>query len=136
MEAVISLLIPIFSVLGLFTAISLNVYFKYKTNTVMSERVPIEALGEWYRSNAQSRAMRARGAGLRWGGFLVGLGLGTTIGLMILVCGGFSTSAAQQFDNDAVATFMIIALAILCGGGGIIGAYFLERRLDGKSPTK
>jgi hypothetical protein len=138
MEEIVALLIPILFVIGLFTAISLNVYYKYKTNAMMYERVPPEALGEWNSTNAQTkiqiRAMRGRSTGLRIGGLLIGLGLGTAIGCIILACGGLESLADKSnFNEYAVATFLVISLAVFCAGAGMVGAYFLERLLDRKS---
>lgn len=128
MEDIVALLIPIFGTLGLFTAISLGFYFKYKTSKSLSERVPPEAIGEWYKAGAEARAIRKRGAAFRWGGFLVGAGLGTAIGCVCVACGAFLAETA--FNEHAIATFFVISLALLLGGAGMIGAYFLERKLD------
>jgi hypothetical protein len=133
-EEVLALFIPIIISIGLFTAISLNIYFRYKTNTVMSERVPLDTLGEWYRSEAQAKAARSRGSAMRWGGFFAGLGLGTAIGCIVIACGGLESLAGKNnFDAVAIAVFLVMSLAIFCGGAGMIGAYFLERALDKKS---
>lgn len=129
---ILAVFIPILFVIGLFTTISLNAYFKYKTNTVMSERVPLESLGEWYKSNALARALRSRAGGIRIGGLLIGIGLGTAIGCIVLASGAISD--VGHFDRDAIATFLVISLAMFCGGIGMAGAYFLERKLDGKMP--
>ncbi len=127
MEGIIALLIPICGTIGLFTAISLGFYFRYKTNKSLSERVPPEAIGEWYKAEAEARALRKRGTAFRWGGFFVGAGLGTAIGCTFVACGAFAESAFNQY---AIATFFVISLVLLLGGAGMIGAYFLEKRLD------
>ena len=122
---------------GLFTAISLNIYFKYKTNVTMSERVPLESLSEWYKSNALAKAARSRGASLRWGGLICGIGLGATVSLLIMVfnVGWLEAVAYEEEASLIIAIFASIAFTIFCGGAGLIGAYFLERRLDGKAGT-
>jgi hypothetical protein len=138
---IIAIFVPIVFLIGLFVSISLGVYFKYKTNVTMYERVPPEALGEWNSTNAQTkvqmRAMRGRNTGLRIGGLLIGLGFGTAIGCTLLACGAFEPLAKySEYDQYAVVTFMIISLSMLCGGGGMVAAYFLERRLDGNVKSK
>ncbi len=128
---IIAVFIPIVFFLGLFTAITLNIYYKYKTNSTMSERVPLETLGEWYRSESHRKSLRNRGNSLRWGGFFAGMGLGVAIGCIAIACGGLSTLAERgDFDRYAIATFLVISLAVFCAGLGMVGAYFLERKLD------
>jgi hypothetical protein len=127
---IIALFIPIVMFVGLFTAIALNIYYKHKTNTMMSERVPIEALGEWHRTNAEARINRNRVTGLCVGGLLVGLGLGTAIGCILLAANVIPQNT--WFERDAIATFLVMSLAMLFGGAGMMGAYFLERRLNKK----
>lgn len=133
--AITAILIPILLMIGLFTSISLNIYFKYKTNTVLSERLPGESLIEWHRANAitrvQAREKRGRNTGLRIGGLMVGIGIGVAIGCIALACGAVSNDN-MDFDSDVIAVFLVISLAIFCGGVGMVGAYFLERNLDGK----
>jgi hypothetical protein len=64
---------------------------------------------------------------------VIGIGLGVAIGLIAIACGAFSpVGKADDFDQIAVATFMTMALAIVFGGAGMIGAYFLQRKLDRK----
>lgn len=135
---IIAVFIPIVFLIGLFVSISLNIYFKYKTNTVMSERVPLESLGEWYRSEAKAKALRSRGMALKWGGFFGGLGLGVAIGCIARTIAIYREAAAElRFqDTEPYYVFMIMALGLFCGGLGMIGAYFLERRLDKKNPEK
>lgn len=123
---IIAIFIPVFFVIGLFTVIALNIYFKYKTNTQMSEQVPLESLGEWYRIEAQAKVLRGRGAAIRWGGFFTGLGLGIFAAILI----------SNQIEWDvlsnekAYAFFFVAGFALFCAGVGMIGAYFLERRLN------
>ncbi|MDR2912621.1 MAG: hypothetical protein LBV38_04895 [Alistipes sp.] len=131
---IIGVSIPIIFLIGLFTTISLNAYFRYKSNVTMFERVPPESLGDWHRVNAQTkvqiRAASGRGTGIRIGGLLVGLGLGVAIGCIVLASGAIPRNSV--IGNDAIPTFFILSLAMLCGGAGMIGAYFLERKLDRK----
>jgi cellobiose-specific phosphotransferase system component IIC len=120
---------------GLFTAISLNIFFRYRTNVTMSERVPLESLSEWYRSNNQAKAARSRGASLRWGGLIAGIGFGATLCLLLLLFNiGWIYDLDQQYHEAPIAITIMasIAFTILCGGAGMIGAYFLERKLDEK----
>ncbi len=131
MEGIIALLIPIFAILGAFTVAAFGIYYKYKTNKTLAESVPPESLGEWYKAEAEAKAKLRRGAAFRLGGFLVGAGLGTAIGCVCVASGLIVAHAG--FDKYAVATFLVISLAMLFGGGGMIGAYFLERKLDRKA---
>jgi predicted histidine transporter YuiF (NhaC family) len=137
--AIVALAIPLVFLVGLFVSISLGTYFKHKTNVVMSERLPGESLVEWHRANAQARIRshekRQRGTGIRISGLLVGLGLGTAIGCIMLACSAVPPRSFHGFDQDAIATFLVISISMLCGGAGMIGAYFLERRLDRKGGT-
>ena len=133
---ILALFIPILSLIGLFSVIALNILFKYKAKELTANRT--ESLDEIYKADAQlklakaeRRAVRNRGLGLRLCGLFIGLGLGVAIGCTILACGG--VSPATGFNREAIATFMVISLAMICGGGGMIGAYFLERRLDSKT---
>jgi Kef-type K+ transport system membrane component KefB len=130
---IIAVFIPIVMLVGLFAAIALNIYYKYETNIKMSERVPIETLGQWYRTNAEARLKRNRATGLCVGGLLVGLGLGIAIGCVLLAANAIPHNTG--FERDAIATFLVISLAILFGGAGMVGAYFLERKLDKVSRT-
>lgn len=122
MEGVVALLIPIVGSVGLFTAIAFGLFFKYKTKKALAERVPADSLAEWFNAESKAKALSNRGAALRWGGFLTGLGLGVLIGCL-------STISAGDI-GDAYITFIIIACALLFGGGGLVGAYFLERKFD------
>ncbi len=127
---VFDLCLNITFLVGLFSCIALHIYFKYKTRTRMSERVPLETFAEWYRNEAQARSQRSRSEVLRWGGFFVGLGLGTAIGCIIVAC--ITLPDGSGLRHKAVGVFLVIALAMLCAGWGMIAAYFLERRLDKK----
>ena len=122
MEGTLALFVPIISSIGLFTAISLGLFFKYKTKKALAERVPADSLAEWFNAESKAKALRNRGAALRWGGFLTGVGLGVLVGCL-------STISAGDI-GDAYTTFIVISCALLFGGAGLIGAYFLEKKLD------
>lgn len=133
---VLAVLIPIIFLIGLFTVIALNIISKYKSKNLIANRM--NSLDDWYKAEtqvkvvkAEARAERNRGIGLRICGLVIGLGLGVFIGCVIIACGG--TSGKGDFDSDVIATFMVISLAMVCGGAGMIGAYFLERKLDKKT---
>ncbi len=133
---VLAVLIPIIFLIGLFTVIALNIISKYKSKNLIANRM--NSLDDWYKAEtqvkvvkAEARAERNRGIGLRICGLMIGLGLGVFIGCVIIACGG--TSGQGDFDSDVIATFMVISLAMVCGGAGMIGAYFLERKLDKKT---
>jgi len=139
---IIALLIPIVFLIGLFGSITLGSYYKHKTNALMAERLPADALGTWVNSRQELRLrlrtaeQRNRSVGLRVGGLLVGIGIGTAIGCIMLACGiveGGHFAATHGFNEHAIATFLVIAMAMFCGGAGMVAAYFLERRLDKKA---
>jgi hypothetical protein len=121
---------------GLFTAISLNIYFKFKTQTFMSERVPLESLSEWYKSNIQAKNLRSRGTSLRWGGLIAGIGFGSVVSLLIWIANldWMRNDRGTGYEDEYMIFSLMacIAFTILCGGAGMIGAWFLERRLDRK----
>jgi hypothetical protein len=132
---ILALSIPIIFIIGLFAVIALNILVKYKTKELTANRV--ESLDEWHKTEtqvkiakAEARAARNHGAVLRICGLVVGLGLGVAIGCIILACGGISRNSG--FDSDAIATFLVISLAMIFSGAGMVGAWFLERRLDRK----
>ncbi|MDR2883102.1 MAG: hypothetical protein LBU98_04930 [Alistipes sp.] len=129
---ILGIFIPIVFLIGLFSVIALNIILKYKSKNLIASRM--DSLDEWYKAEAQVKVVRAearagrnRGTGLRICGLVIGFGLGVFLGCVIIACGG--ASGHGRF----VGTFMMISLAMICGGAGMIGAYFLERRLDGKS---
>ncbi len=133
---ILAIFIPIIFLIGLFSVIALNIISKYKSKNHIANRM--NSMDDWYKAESQvklvkaeARALRNRGMGLRICGLVIGLGLGVFIGCVIIACGG--TSGKGDFDSDVIATFMVISLAMICGGGGMIGAYFLERRLDSKT---
>ncbi len=122
-------IIPIIGIIflfgGLFTTISLAFYFRYKTKASASQNNPGEMTPELIRARSEAATKVGRAGLLRMGGGLVGSGLGSLIGCLIV--------ANNSAYNDNIAALVVISLAILCGGAGMIGAYFLERRLDNKT---
>lgn len=134
---IFAIFIPIIFFIGLFSVIALNIIVKYRSKAIIANRV--KSIEEWHKTEAQARIIKAEarvarkhGTGLRVCGLLIGVGLGVTIGLIAIACGGFSSIARNIFDPVAVAVFTTIALAMVFGGAGMIGAYFLQRRLDRK----
>lgn len=143
---ILGLFIPIVFLVGLFAVIALNIVAKYKIKSLTANRMT--SPDEWHKgevqvklaaaqvkvAKAEARAMRNRMLGLRLCGLLAGLGLGIAVGCIILACGGIPDNT--QFDKGAIAAFMIIGLTVFCGGLGMTGAYFLERRFDGQLDRK
>jgi hypothetical protein len=132
---ILALFIPILFVIGLFAVIALNIVAKYRSKAMIINKV--ESVDEWYKTEAQAnvikaeaRAARKHEVGLRLCGLFIGLGVGVAIGCSILAWGDIPNVGG--FNNQAVATFLVISLAMVFGGGGVIGAYFLQRTLDGK----
>jgi hypothetical protein len=135
----LALFIPILFFIGLFSVIALNIVAKYRSKAMMINRM--ESADEWYKSEAQAniakaeaRAIRKHGSGLRLCGLFIGIGIGMGIGCAILAWGYIPNLG--RFDATAIAIFLVISLAMIFGGGGVIGAYFLQRILDGKSSSK
>ncbi len=148
-EGLVALLIPILFVIGLFTAISLNIYFKNRTKSIMYghftqgcspadlARVEAEAKTERIEARTQrleARAQYSRDSWFRVGGFLAGAGIGTAIGCLLMPClnGIF---AGSWVDETAWFVFLILAIALFFGGIGIIGSHFVQKALDGKVGT-
>ncbi len=132
MEGILALFIPIIFVIGLFAAISLNIYFKYRTKSTLVEQLPEgSSLADLARVEAEARADRARGATFRTGGFLTGAGIGTAVGCLTMPClnGIFSGS---WIDETAWFVFLILALALFFGGVGLIGSHFVQKALDSR----
>ncbi len=139
---ILAIFIPIIFLIGLFTAISLHIYFKYKARVATAEHVQGESVDAWCKAEAMARASVSRSAALRVGGFLTGAGIGTALGIFV----GGSTRVWQFFgsmwacentcNHDggqmSLYIFFIMACAMLIGGLGMIGAYSIERALDGK----
>ena len=123
-------MIPICFVIGLFVTISLGIYFKYRTKESVSRNVQGEVLGEWARFEAEDRAQRSRNSLFRTVGFIVGAGLGVGIGCAVISHPDFA--AATEFDRYALATFTIIAIAMVCGGLCMVGSYFVQKAVERK----
>jgi hypothetical protein len=139
--AILALFIPIIFVVGLFTAISLNIYYKYKARAAHADHAPGESLEAWCMAEAMAKASVSRSAALRTGAFLAGAGIGSVLGLFI----GRAPAVWQFFgsfhhhDDDVVYAsqitlyaLFIIACALLVGGIFMTGAYFVDRALEGK----
>jgi hypothetical protein len=132
--AVLGIFIPIIFIIGLFAVIALNILFKYKAKELMANHST--SLDEWQKTETEvrlakveARETRKQGTILRVSGLVAGIGLGVAIGCIVLASGGVSRSG----DGPAIAIFLIISLAMLFGGAGLVGAYFLERKLAAKS---
>jgi hypothetical protein len=119
METFMGLLIVLVAVAAPFTMVAVIVFFNYKTKKTLAERVPAEQLGEWYKAEAEAKAIRRRSEAWSLGGILMGGGLGVAIGFLINVC----------LHLGAV---LPIALGLCLGGAGMIGGYFLERQFNKK----
>lgn len=139
---ILAIFIPIIFLIGLFTAISLHIYFKYKARVATAEHTQGESVDAWCRAEAMARASVSRSAALRLGGFLTGAGIGTALGVFI---GGMHSvwtffgsvwESENSWSHDegqlSLYLFFIMACAMLLGGLGMIGVYFLERALEGK----
>ncbi|MDR2890779.1 MAG: hypothetical protein LBV18_04150 [Alistipes sp.] len=135
----LAIFIPIIFLIGLFAVIALNILFKYKAKELMANNST--SFDEWHKADTQmnlqvrlakieAREKRKQGTILRVSGLIAGIGLGVAIGCIVLASGGVSRSGG--FDSDAIAVFLILSLAMLCGGAGLVGAYFLERKLAAK----
>jgi hypothetical protein len=132
---ILSLFIPIIFIIGLFAVTALHIVAKYRSKVLMINRA--ESVDELYKTKAQAqvikaeaRAARKHEVGLRTCGLLIGLGVGVGLGCAILACGVISRDTG--FNADAIATFLVISLGLIFGGAGVIGAYFLQRKLDDK----
>lgn len=138
-----ALLIPIIAVSGGFVVGAFSIYYRYKRESKIADSIPADSLSEWCEVQARIRALRRRGAALRWGGFLGGAGLGLVISTIIVACMPVDAMIATQsvtaecgagFDGTTgYADDLQIALTILFAGAGLVGAYFLEKRLDRKA---
>ncbi|MDR2890778.1 MAG: hypothetical protein LBV18_04145 [Alistipes sp.] len=139
--AILGIFIPILFVIGLFTAISLNIYYKYKARVAHADHPPGASIAEWYEAEARAKASVSRTAALRLGAFLTGAGAGTILGMFVgrapAVWEFFGSFA--HYDEDLVLAFQfsvwalfILACAILVGGLFMLIAYFAERIIDRK----
>jgi hypothetical protein len=142
---ILAISIPIVFLVGLFTAISLNIYYKYKARVATADHAPGESLEAWCMAEAMAKASVSRSAALRTGGFLAGAGIGMGLGLFI----GRAPAVWQFFgsfyhyDDDVVYVsqitlyaLFIIACAMLVGGLCMTGAYFVDRALEGKNRSQ
>ncbi len=127
---IVALLIPILGVIGLFTSITLGIYFKTRAKESISRNISGDAVGEWFRYEAEARAQRSRNALFRTVGFLIGAGIGVAIGCAVISHPDFA--AHTHFDVYALATFTILALGLVCGGLCMIGSYFVQRAVERK----
>ncbi len=135
-----STLVPIIIFMGLFTTLSLSAYFRYKTRTAATGHIPGESVAEWHKADAQAKLSASRAACLRVGGLLVGIGIGTALGILSGNCLSslwefFGSLSKYNHDGGKITAFVffIIASAMICGGIALMGTYFLERKLEGKS---
>lgn len=131
MEGIIAVFIPILFVIGLFTTISLSIFYKHRTRETLSRNLTPADLGEWFRVEAQLQAQRNRNSLFRTIGFLVGAGVGILVGCAVISHPDFA--AATEFSRDALATFTVIAAALVCGGACMIGSYFVQRAVERKN---
>ncbi len=132
---ILALFIPIIFLVGLFTAISLHIYYKYKVRIHTAEHAPGESVDVWCRAEAMARASVSRSASLRVGGFLTGAGIGLAIGAIAGASEAMWLRFARAFEWDtdgrlALSMFLAIAGSMLIGGLGMICAYFLDRALE------
>jgi uncharacterized protein YneF (UPF0154 family) len=120
--------------------------YNYKEAKLMAERLSLEQLGEWYKAKAEAKALANRWRGSSawlWGGLLAGVGLGLAIATVIAMYAPNAMQTtyemARQISGDRyINTINYIpaifaSLALLCGGAGLIGGYFLERKFNKKS---
>ncbi len=144
---VLAVFIPIVFLVGLFTAISLNIYFKYKARGAAADHTTGESVEAWCKAEAMARTAASRSVTLRWGGFLAGAGIGAIAGMSIGRSRGmweflgsfhwryYDSSSMLYSDNDTqvmLCVLFILACAIVAGGVFMAGVWFLERALDGK----
>jgi hypothetical protein len=140
---ILALFIPILFVVGLFTAIALRIYFKYKAQVAVAQHGEGESLDAWIKAEALARASVSRSASLRTGGFLIGAGIGSGLGIFIggtskvwaffaSLCQFDCTWEIQDVSQLTVYVFFIMACAMLLGGVGMVVAYFVDRALEGR----
>ena len=119
MAELMAVFVGLVGVVAPFVVVALAIYFNYKKQKNITERVPAEALGEWYKTETETRKQRRRGSSFVWGGLLIGGGLGYAIASVIGIC-------VPDLELE-------LSLTILFAGAGLIGAYFIEREIDKKS---
>lgn len=135
---ILALFIPIVFLVGLFTAISLHIYYKYKARVATAEHAQGESLDAWCRAEAMARASVSRSASLRVGGFLTGAGIGTALGMLVGASDSMWIRFGHLFDWNGdggqltLCLLCMMAGAMLIGGVGMIGAWLLDRVLEGK----
>ncbi len=137
---ILAIFVPIVFLVGLFTAISLHIYYKYKARVITAEHNHGESIDAWCMAEAMSRASVSRSASLRVGGFLMGAGIGMAVGVWV---GALESvwdfySSLFEYDHDgrwALCTLFALAGAMLVGGVGMICAYFIDRVFEGKKIT-
>jgi hypothetical protein len=142
---ILALFIPILFVVGLFTAIALRIYFKYKAQVAVAQHAEGESLDAWIKAEALARASVSRSASLRIGGFLIGAGIGAGLGIFIggteKVWAFFETLLKFDYTWDvrvvhgaqlSVYVFFIMACAMFLGGVGMVVAYFVDRAFEGR----
>lgn len=127
---ILGIFIPILFVIGLFVTISLNIYFKNRTRETLSRNVSGADLGEWFKMESGLRAQRSRNALFRTVGFLIGAGIGVLVGCAIISHPDFAVQA--DFNRFMLATFTVIALALVGGGICMIGSYFVQQIVEKK----
>ena len=143
MTGILEMFIGIIAVAAPFALVAFIVYYRYKTKKALVERMSSESLGEWFKVEAEAKVLRHRGAALRWGGLFAGAGLGLLIATAIVLCVPMHAMTVTQemtaeggslFSSSINYSFvMTFGLTLLFGGAGLIGGYFLERKLDKKS---
>jgi hypothetical protein len=139
---ILALFIPIIFVVGLFTAIALNIYYKYKARVTVAQHAEGESLDAWIKAEALARASVSRSASLRVGGFLTGAGIGSALGVFIGATPKMWAFFASLWSSDnwwngdggqmTLYVFFIMACAMVLGSVGMVTAYFVDRALEGK----
>ncbi|MDR2883025.1 MAG: hypothetical protein LBU98_04535 [Alistipes sp.] len=138
---ILALFIPLVFLVGLFGAISLHIYYKYKVRVTTAEHARGESLDAWCRAEAMARASVSRSAALRVGGFLTGAGIGMAAGVWVGASESVWSHYSRIFEWDqdgrmVLCTLFLLVGAMLVGGAGMICAYFLDRAFEGKKEVK
>ncbi len=113
-------IIPTIFTIGLFICIGIGSYLRYKRTVLLAQQFSPDQFNKWYHNMLLYKIISNRGWALRWGGFIVGGGIGSALGGWIHIAMG----------NTTLACFLIAAIILIGAGAGLIGAYFLERKLD------